>query len=76
MYEKKTPQQWMADEPYRGIVVVKPRPPQEGLPFLTWWNTPVTDDEFYTWLCQSQLESRVYVQGAGMVQHPLPEEES
>lgn len=73
--ERKTPQQWMADKKYRGIVVVKPRPPQAGESFLSWWNTPITDEEFFAWLCGSHVESRGYVQGAGCVQHPLPEEE-
>jgi hypothetical protein len=72
--ERKTPQQWMADEQYRGLVVVKPRSPRSGEPFLAWWHTPVTEKEFFGWLRASEVEARGYVQGAGVAQLPLLEE--
>ena len=74
--EKKTPQQWLADKQYRGLVVVKPRAPRVEESFLTWWSsTPLTDEEFYEWLCSCQVEARGHVQGEGAVQAPLLEGE-
>lgn len=67
---KKTPDEWLSTEQYRGIVVTNP----EGWPrknFERAWREPITDIEFFARLCRSTVESRGKVQGPGVAQHPL-----
>lgn len=68
--ERKTPDEWLADPKYAGIVITRP----EGwdlMDFATDWSRPLTDDEFFARLCRSTVESRGKVAGPGVVQHPL-----
>lgn len=70
MSERKTPDEWLATERYAGIVVTKP----EGWDldhFAADWARPLTDEEFFSRLCRSRVESRGKVAGPGIVQHPL-----
>jgi hypothetical protein len=68
--ERKTPDEWLADPKYAGIVVTTPYG-WDMHDFEKAWKKPLTDDEFFARLCRSRVESRGKVAGPGVVQHPL-----
>lgn len=71
--ELKTPAEWLETEDYAGIVITNPEGwgPPGGSAFWEEWATPITDDEFFSRLCKSTVESRGKVLGPGVVQAPL-----